>query len=121
MHSEFIMTERPASWPGLAWDAYGCRVVVVSCQANDDFMMHTVSVICMTFSRDGEMLATGDSDGTIKVITHGGGLAAKGQGSDRGDMALMPYHSENDSSTVPGDSTDEPLLSFHWGVGVEGV
>lgn len=36
-------------------------------QANDEFMMHDVGVICMAFSRDGELLATGDVNGVIKV------------------------------------------------------
>ena len=29
--------------------------------------MHDISVLAMTFSRDGEMLATGDTDGIVKV------------------------------------------------------
>ncbi len=30
-------------------------------------MMHDLAVLAMTFSRDGEMLATGDTDGIVKV------------------------------------------------------
>lgn len=30
-------------------------------------MMHDIAVMAMTFSRDGEMLATGDTDGVVKV------------------------------------------------------
>lgn len=36
-------------------------------QANEEFMMHDIAVMAMTFSRDGEMLATGDTDGVVKV------------------------------------------------------
>jgi hypothetical protein len=39
-------------------------------QANEEFMCHDISVLSLTFSRDGEMLATGDTDGIIKVSTH---------------------------------------------------
>eukprot|EP01052_Picozoa_sp_SAG31_P029893 SAG31_NODE_3014_length_4786_cov_9.641135_7_plen_138_part_00 len=34
---------------------------------NDELMMHADSVLCATFSRDSEMLATGAQDGQIKV------------------------------------------------------
>lgn len=36
-------------------------------------MMHDIAVIAMTFSRDGEMLATGDTDGIVKVGAAGVG------------------------------------------------
>ena len=36
-------------------------------QANEEFMMHDIAVMAMAFSRDGEMLATGDTDGIVKV------------------------------------------------------
>ncbi|KAJ6847233.1 uncharacterized protein M6B38_281335 [Iris pallida] len=36
-------------------------------QADDAFMMHDDSVLCVDFSRDSEMLASGSQDGKIKV------------------------------------------------------
>lgn len=33
-------------------------------------MCHEIAVLALTFSRDGEMLATGDTDGIIKVRRH---------------------------------------------------
>eukprot|EP00898_Chlorokybus_atmophyticus_P007377 jgi/Chlat1/7640/Chrsp64S07114 len=36
-------------------------------QADDAFMMHDDSVLCLDFSRDSEMLASGSQDGKIKV------------------------------------------------------
>ena len=35
--------------------------------SQDNFMMMDDSVLCMAFSRDSEMLATGSHDGKIKV------------------------------------------------------
>lgn len=36
-------------------------------QKNDELMMHKTSVLSVAYSRDGEMLATGSADGTVKV------------------------------------------------------
>ena len=36
-------------------------------QAQDKFMMMNAAVLCIAFSRDSEMLASGDQDGKIKV------------------------------------------------------
>ena len=36
-------------------------------QAQDKFMMMDNAVLCMSFSRDSEMLASGDQEGKIKV------------------------------------------------------
>ena len=36
-------------------------------QAQENFMLMESSVLCMAFSRDSEMLATGAHDGKIKV------------------------------------------------------
>lgn len=36
-------------------------------QAQDNFMMMDDAVLCMSFSRDTEMMATGSQDGKIKV------------------------------------------------------
>ena len=36
-------------------------------QAQDKFMMMNAAVLCISFSRDSEMLASGDQDGKIKV------------------------------------------------------
>ena len=37
-------------------------------QAQDNFMMMDDSVLCLAFSRDSEMLASGGQDGKLKVI-----------------------------------------------------
>jgi WD40 repeat protein len=36
-------------------------------QANDELMMHEAAVLCQSFSRDGEFLATGAADGKLKI------------------------------------------------------
>lgn len=36
-------------------------------QANDNFMMMEDAVLCLAFSRDSEMLASGSKDGKIQV------------------------------------------------------
>jgi WD40 repeat-containing protein SMU1 len=36
-------------------------------QKNEELMMHKTSVLSVAYSRDGEMLATGSADGTVKV------------------------------------------------------
>lgn len=36
-------------------------------QANDEFMMHDASVLCLAWSRDSEYLASGSQDGKLKV------------------------------------------------------
>ena len=36
-------------------------------QAKDELMMHDVPVLCLSFSRDSELLAAGDQDGAIKA------------------------------------------------------
>lgn len=37
-------------------------------QAQDNFMMMDDSVLCLAFSRDSEMLASGGQDGKLKVL-----------------------------------------------------
>jgi len=37
-------------------------------QAQDKFMMMDDAVLCLGFSRDSEMLASGDQEGKIKVL-----------------------------------------------------
>ena len=37
-------------------------------QAQDKFMMMDHAVLCLVFSRDSEMLASGDQEGKIKVM-----------------------------------------------------
>ena len=38
-------------------------------QADDEYMMHDDTVVCLGFSRDSELLASGSGDGTIKART----------------------------------------------------
>ena len=49
-----------------------CYVLYVSMDycLQDNFMMMDDSVLCMGFSRDSEMLATGSHDGKIKVCAN---------------------------------------------------
>ena len=37
-------------------------------QAQDNFMMMDIAILCLAFSRDSEMLVTGSKDGKIKVL-----------------------------------------------------
>lgn len=45
-------------------------LLLVVPQEAEEFMCHEIAVLALTFSRDGEMLATGDTDGIIKVRRH---------------------------------------------------
>ena len=38
-------------------------------QADEQFMMHDVAVLALSFTRDSELLVSGSQDGKIKVIT----------------------------------------------------
>ncbi len=38
-------------------------------QADDEYMMHDDTVVCLGFSRDSELLASGSGDGKIKACT----------------------------------------------------
>lgn len=46
-----------------------CTITDISGPSQDAFMMHDEAVLCVDFSRDSEMLASGSQDGKIKVIT----------------------------------------------------
>ena len=50
------------------WDQDTCRLRKdLPHQARDELMMHDEAVLCMSFSRDAELLATGARDGRVKV------------------------------------------------------
>lgn len=50
------------------WDPDTCRLrKELPYQAREELMMHEAAVLSLTFSRDGEMLATGDTEGIVKV------------------------------------------------------
>lgn len=50
------------------WDPDTCRLrKELPYQAREELMMHDTAVLSLTFSRDGEMLATGDTEGVVKV------------------------------------------------------
>lgn len=50
------------------WDPDTCRLRKdLPYQAREELMMHDAAVLALAFSRDGEMLATGDTDGAVKV------------------------------------------------------
>ena len=51
------------------WDPKKCklRTYDLPYQKDDDLMLHDTAVLAINYSRDGEMLATGSSDGMVRV------------------------------------------------------
>ncbi|CAE7942949.1 smu1, partial [Symbiodinium sp. KB8] len=50
------------------WDPDTLKVRLdLDYQAKDKFMMHNDAILCLAFSKDGDMLASGSRDGLIKV------------------------------------------------------
>ena len=51
------------------WDPKKCKLRThdMPYQQDDDLMLHDTAVLAINFSRDGEMLATGSSDGMVRV------------------------------------------------------
>lgn len=50
------------------WDTLSGRIKTdLAYQAEDSFMIHSTSVLSLVMSRDNELLASGDKDGTVKI------------------------------------------------------
>ena len=52
---------------GLKWNTCCANIVYTDSRTQDNFMMMEDSILCLAFSRDSEMLATGSHDGKIKA------------------------------------------------------
>ena len=50
------------------WDYKTCKLnKTLAYQNSDTFMMHKERVLCIAFSRNNELMASGSQDGVIKV------------------------------------------------------
>ena len=88
-------------------------------QSRDEFMAHDTAITCAAVSRDGEMLATGDATGSVKVWSLAAGsclrrFAAVG-GSSRGAVGAVAWTRDASAVLVGGADGAVRLLGLRSG------